>query len=245
MNKAITTTRRRAKRLSPEQRTSDIEKAARQIFSERDYDDVSIAEIAAEANVAEGTIYKYFENKRDLMIKVLEHWYQSMISDYIEHVDAIQGAQNKIRYIIWRHLKSLKENADLCRLSYSGLKNTAEYFDSSIYEYNREYTKVFVDACREGIASGELRQDLPIPLLRDLVFGGVDHIIVGFLFNQRDFDVNTSTEQIVGLLFKGIETRADLETKKVESLEQLSDLAERFQKLLDRADQLSGVDSGR
>lgn len=43
-----------------------------QLFTDRGYDNVDIKAIAKECNVAVGTLYNYYGNKRDLFLKVLE-----------------------------------------------------------------------------------------------------------------------------------------------------------------------------
>src|SRR4051812_3823656 len=69
-------------RLPRERRVADIMRAARMVFEEKGYDAALISDIAERAQVVEGTIYRYFENKRALLTKVVEHWYTGMLSDY-------------------------------------------------------------------------------------------------------------------------------------------------------------------
>ena len=64
--------RRQVFRLPRERRVSGLMAAARAVFSEKGYQETSTAEIAERAGVVEGTIYRYFSNKRDLLIKVVE-----------------------------------------------------------------------------------------------------------------------------------------------------------------------------
>jgi len=52
-------------------RRQQIIKAALEIFSRKGFAMATTAEIAREAGVAEGTIYNYFESKRDLFIAVI------------------------------------------------------------------------------------------------------------------------------------------------------------------------------
>ena len=196
--------RRTVVQVSRDRRSGDIEEAARDVFCERGFDAASTAEIAARAGVAEGTLYKYFQNKRALLIKVLASWYQSMLSDFASQLEAVQGTRNKVYYIISRHLHSLKDNAELARLSYHEVRHSGDYYESEIYSFNREYTQVLVTTLREGINKGELRESLPVSLVRDLIFGGIDHLISGFLFNQRPLDIKKSAEELVTLIFEGV-----------------------------------------
>lgn len=227
--------RRAVVRLSRDRRAGEIEAAAREVFCERGFEAASTAEIAARAQVAEGTLYKYFQNKRALLIQVLETWYQSMMADYQSHLAVIQGSRNKVHYIVSRHLRSLKDNADLARLSYNEVRHSGDYYESRLYEFNREYTQVFVEACREGIRNGEIRADVPVGLLRDLIFGGIDHLISGYLFNQRPLDIESSAAQLVALVFDGIVVTPPTSQATDKALQRFELLAERMEATLGNA----------
>ena len=51
-----------------------IIEAAREIFAKQGYEDTSIADIAAAAGVAVGTVYLYFHNKRDIYTSASFEW---------------------------------------------------------------------------------------------------------------------------------------------------------------------------
>lgn len=210
-------------RLPREQRIRDIEAAARTVFIKRGYAAASMAEIATEAGVAEGTIYKFFKTKFDLLLRVLESWYRSMLEDFSEQLPGIIGCSNKIRFVVWRHLKSLKDNPELARLCWSEARNSRDYYHHSIYKLNREYTKVLVDACREGIEVGELREDLPVTIIRDIIFGGIEHHISRFLYSRGDFDVDKSTDQICSIVFGGLLAQRQDQQHLLVRFEQIAD----------------------
>ena len=192
----------RRPRVDRELRRKEIESAARIVFCERGFE-ASMAEIAVCAGVAEGTLYTYFESKKDLLIKVLENWYSAILHEFEEQLEAISGSRRKVYYIIWRHLKSLKDDAALARLMYFEVRHSNDYFGSAIYELNRKYTNVLVEVCEEGIKQGELRANIPVKYLRDLVFGGIDHLVSGYLYNNKDVNIGVAAESIVSLIFDG------------------------------------------
>jgi len=55
-----------------EQRRSLILEAAATIFAERGYQRATVKKIAAQAGIAPGTIYLYFENKHDLLLTIVD-----------------------------------------------------------------------------------------------------------------------------------------------------------------------------
>ncbi len=208
--------KRASARLPRAQRVGDIETAARLVFARRGFAAASIAEIASEAGVAEGTIYKFFDSKRHLVVRVIQQWYGGMIEDFDRSLPGIVGARNKIHFIIWRHMTSLKEDRDLARLCVNEVRNGGDYYQSELHELNRLYTHVFMEACREGIANGEFRPDMPIALVRDMVFGGIEHHMSGMLFGVGDVDPNESTELITATLFGGIAMPGPVASEPVE-----------------------------
>ena len=197
--------KRGSSRLPREERVGAIEAAARVVFCRRGYADASIAEIAAEAGIAEGTIYKFFDSKRQLVMRVIELWYESMLAEFAKNLSGISGARNKVRFVVWRHLSSLKEDLDVARLCLHEARNSRDYYKSEVYQLNCRYTHFLLDACREGVANGEFRADTPITLVRDMIFGGIDHHTWGMLFGLGDIDVDRSADLIVNVVFAGIE----------------------------------------
>lgn len=223
----------RRSRLPRAQRVGDILAAARQVFTEHGFAAASIAEIASEAGVAEGTIYKFFDSKRHLVVSVIESWYDDMLAEFERNLPGIDGALNKIRFIIWRHIISLSENRDLARLCGNEARNGGDYYQSELHELNRRYTHVFVEACREGVASGELRPDLPISLVRDLVFGGIEHHLSAMLYGKGEVDARESTNLIMGTLFGGLTApsqRAPVDIGHV--LDRMEAIASRLQSMI-------------
>jgi TetR/AcrR family fatty acid metabolism transcriptional regulator len=55
----------------PGDKRDKIIEAAIEVLSKGNYETMKTASVAAKAGIAEGTIYRYFENKRDLFIEVI------------------------------------------------------------------------------------------------------------------------------------------------------------------------------
>lgn len=127
---SATVPRRPATRLAREQRVGDILVAARDVFCEKGYEHTAVSEIAARIGVVEGTVYKYFESKRDLLLKVLENWYEEMFGDYARDLSGIQGARARLRLLVWRHLRSIRDYPLLCRLMFREVRSEHDYVGS-------------------------------------------------------------------------------------------------------------------
>jgi len=199
--------RKRSSRLTREQRVSEILRAAREAFRERGYEGTTVAEIAARLGVVEGLIYKHFDSKRALLNRVLEHWYEGLYEDYAHNLSGIRGYRQQLRYLIWRHVRTLGDDPQTCRLVLKEVRAEPNYLDSELHHMNRRYTQLLVDVLQNGIRHDEFRRDLPLPLVRDMVYGCVEHHLWGFLYGQSRLDPDRLADQITELLCGGILAR--------------------------------------
>ncbi len=219
-----------APRISREERIAEILQAARELFSDKGYEQSSMAEIAARVGVVEGTIYKYFESKRELLLSVLTHWYEGMFGDYAEDLNGIHGARARLQFLIWRHLRTLRDNPDFCRLTFNEFRVEKDYHGSKLQGLNKRYTELLVQVLEEGMQSGQIRNDLPASLLRDMIYGGIEHHAWPYLCGHGKLDIDAIAEQITGLLWQGIPTQ-NLHTET----QRLTELATRLEQKLDSA----------
>lgn len=201
----MSSTRRRARRQSPEKRTSDIIVAAREVFAERGFNDTIMSEIAERAGVVEGSIYRYFRNKRDLMFRMAEAWFEDMIEDDAETLVAISGTRNRLRFVIHRHLTAIHNQPDMSRLVFQHLRPDPEYRTTRLFSLNRDYTARVVDIIKDGIRSGEVRPDIMPTLVRDAIFGSIEHRTWAFLRNEGDFDTSELADQALDLVWNGLQ----------------------------------------
>ena len=98
-----------------EQRRQDILEAALKIFAQKGYNGSTTAEIACAAGVAEGTIFRHFTTKKDLLIAVLE----PKVLDGLIQLDKEHREDTPtefFRHFLRNRLELVKENNSLVRL---------------------------------------------------------------------------------------------------------------------------------
>lgn len=196
--------KRQVNRLPPERRISDIMAAAKEVFTEKGYHEALISDIADRAGVVEGSIYRFFANKRDLLVKVVELWFENILREDAEQFSAVSGTWNRIRFLIYHHLMSIRRDAALSRLMFLEIRPSADYRTSRLFELNRAYTQRLTEVVKEGIDSGELRPDASPSLVRDMVFGCIEHRTWAFLRQEGDFDPIATADAITDLVYGGI-----------------------------------------
>ena len=104
----------KTKRPPKEQRIDTIAESARKVFCQRGYKKASIAEIAGNAGIAEGTIYRYFDGKRSLLYEVLRRHYSAVFEEIDRTLPGIQGQGNRLRYLFTRFLLAIEGSCRAC-----------------------------------------------------------------------------------------------------------------------------------
>ncbi len=221
--------RRRRSRLPREQRMQDIMRVAAQVFCEKGYSDALTAQIAARAGVVEGTIYRYFPGKRELLIRVVEQWYERILADYDQQLRGVRGARARLRFLIWRHLTVIHNEPGMCRLIFNQLRAWPEYRRTTVFELTREYTRRTLAVLQEGVDAGEIRADLPLRIVRDMIYGGVEHHTWAYLRGEGDFAPDEAADAMTELVYRGL-ARAPPQSAAEATLRRLEALAQRLER---------------
>lgn len=197
------TARKPASRLTREARVDEILASARDLFCEKGYEQAAVSEIAARVGVAEPTVFKYFPTKRELLLKVLEHWYEEMFGDYARELEGVSGARARLHLLIRRHLRSVRDYPLLCRLMFREVRSESDYLSTRLHAMNRQYTGLLVEVIEAGVRSREFRA-APVRLIRDLIYGGIEHHSWNYLYGRGELDADLTAGQLTALVCGGI-----------------------------------------
>ena len=97
--------------LEAEERRAQILRVAAQLFSERNYDAVSTAEVAREAGVARGLVNHYFRTKRELYVAVVRSMLEVPDDLFPAPADADESERNAVLSdAVDRWLRTVKAN---------------------------------------------------------------------------------------------------------------------------------------
>jgi len=181
-----------------------IVQALRDLLEERAFETITIAEIATEAGVTEGLLYKYFRDKRDLLHHVLEEHYEMFVAQLQRDLQGIDGALNKLRKIIWASIERYANHKVFARIIILETRNSARYFESEAYALVRRFAGIVDAVIKEGIASGEIRADLPSVYIRNAIFGAIEHSCLRRVIFNEAVSTNETARFITDLIFNGI-----------------------------------------
>ncbi|MCA9465256.1 MAG: TetR/AcrR family transcriptional regulator, partial [Nitrospira sp.] len=99
-----------------EARREEILSAAEGLFSQNGFFKTSMAEIAEAAQFAMGTLYKFFKNKEDIYISLVESKVEEMLHQLEQAVRRTKSADERIREVIRVKLAFADQNRDFFRI---------------------------------------------------------------------------------------------------------------------------------
>lgn len=207
-----------------EQRVRDILRVGRQVFAERGYERATTTDIARQLGISEATVFTYFSSKRELCMRVIADWYDEIIAAIEQGLPREAGIRVQLEFVVHTHLRLfLIQGTGLCELVLSeGRKRETDMargaeFSEAFVELQRRYTAPLMNLLAEGQARGEIRRDIPLRMLRSLVFGPVEHMLWEVVIARRQIDVDQAARDLVALLWPALQ----VPDKELQQLRQL------------------------
>ena len=175
------------------------------LLEQKEFSAITTAEIAKKAGVTEALIYKYFEDKRGLLHQVLKEYLEQYLVQFERDLKGIKGALNKIRKLIWGHISVYSANRVFAKILFLEVRNHLDYYGSDTYQLIRSYSKILLEIIHEGVANGEIRDDVPPKLIRQVIFGSIEHVCLTGVIFKGEISPDDLTEDLCKFIFRGIE----------------------------------------
>ena len=187
-----------------EARKERILKAAERIFAHKGYHDSTMAEIAKEAKVSEGSIYEYFATKEGLLFSIPEAFTNKLHEQSNFHLKLIRGAANRLRAIVYYYLHVWQEYPDYAVINLLILKGNDNFRQTEGYRLIRKGFRQITEIIQEGISNGEFRADIDPYVIRSVLMGAVDHAATNWLLSERKHSLIDLVDPIMDLVMTGL-----------------------------------------
>ena len=217
------------RRPSKQQRIDTIVESARKVFCSSGFEKGSIEIIARDAGIAEGTIYRYFDSKRALLDEVLRRHYSVLFDDILHTLPSIEGAGNRLRYLIRRILLMISEDRSMCGLRTIHARQVDNERPSLSHDQNRRMAILMTNEIKAGMAEGSFRIDTSPSIVCYMIGGAVEITEYSFMKTGKAIDIDQITESIWRTIHGGM-------SSSDATAESLTGLVERFEKAADRLD---------
>jgi len=181
-----------------------ILEAAVKVFAKHGFFQATVSQIAGEAGVADGTIYRYFKNKDDILIQFFSYKTKEVFSSLKEEVNTADNAIGKLRIFVRRHLEEFQQNRDMALVYQAETHRHASLAEKQIKEMAKMYLDLVSEIIEQGQEEGSLRKDLYLGLAKHFIFGGIDGVINTWLHSSGKYSLVSMADPLVELYINGI-----------------------------------------
>lgn len=145
----------------PREKRARVIDAATKEFAKKGYHDASVSAIAAKAGISVGAIYKYFENKQDLFLTIIDESISRVENLLLGLAKTDEDVMIKVEKILREIISVSREEGVLINLYNSMTSiNDKKLASQFATEMERITAEIYIEAIIEGQASGEIRGDI-------------------------------------------------------------------------------------
>lgn len=94
-----------------------ILQAAQKLFARNGYDGTTTRELATAAGVAEGTLFRHFDNKKAILIEVATEGWVELLTDLLTELSEM-GSYKAVAQVMRRRMLNIRENSDMMRVCF-------------------------------------------------------------------------------------------------------------------------------
>jgi TetR/AcrR family transcriptional regulator, fatty acid metabolism regulator protein len=186
-----------------------ILKAAIRVFAKNGFHNSKISQIAKEAGVADGTIYLYFKNKDDILIRLFEEKLDEINTELEQELATMTDPRDKFRHFVRKHLTLAEKTRPLAEVLSVELRQSNKFMKEYHPQKFGEYLNVLSRIIREGKEVGIFRSSVMPGIVKRSIFGALDEMVLFWvLTTSPKYDLDTVIDQVSDFFLDGLTENA-------------------------------------
>ena len=179
--------------------------AATKIFAKKGFYQAKVSEIAKEAQVADGTIYLYFENKDDILISLFEEQMMRVLENMKEKISQENDAIKKIEKFALNHLSLIEQHKEVAEIIQVELRQSSKFMKDYKNDRFADYLNLIGEIIQEGQEKGVFRKEIIPGIAKRAFFGALDEMSRFWVLSSRKkYDIETAAKQISEYFVRGL-----------------------------------------
>lgn len=163
-------------RIAVDHRETILHTAAK-LFARRPFHEVLMDDVAEQAGIAKGTLYRHFENK-DELFAALSMQYMAMLGSEVGKIEAkIHDPLNRIESMLVRLMELIREHNDFFQVMQRHESNLWAIRGTEFLARRNVMRDCFMRAIRDAESSGELALPFEATYAADMLLGMMRNLL--------------------------------------------------------------------
>lgn len=182
----------------------DILDASVIVFSRDGYFDTKMHKIADEAGIASGTIYLYFKNKEEILLKIFESVWEKLLRMLEKIEKETTDPIRKIHIIIDSVFDLFNEDPSLITVFVTEQHHILKQHHKNLMTSYRKSLSICQKVLHDGISQGVFSKRIDETIFTVFFFGGIRYALHQWAQDQKKHSLLTIRENIKHLLLCGL-----------------------------------------
>jgi AcrR family transcriptional regulator len=194
------------KRKATEIRQKEIVAAARKLIVKFGSEHITVKRMAKEIGVTEGTIYRHFKSKRDILSFLVDDIETTLMEEIDNRSSGEVGSITLLEKIVMDHISSIQQRKGVTFQVIAEIISLGDKkLNRKIYKVIDKYIARIQGIISEGIKAGVLRTDVDPTAAARLFFGMTQGIVNIWSLSQYSFNLQEEYKPLLETFIKAIE----------------------------------------
>jgi AcrR family transcriptional regulator len=192
-----------------EARRQAILDAAGRVFSRKGFYEATLDEIAAEAELAKGTLYNYYKDKQDIFVSLFARGYDQYLRRLSESVRTDGSLHEFIRHVFDISLRSMQDHGYMIRAMLTGGMQSPDGSRSPLMEHWLNHVKVICENLAAALNSHPEAQSLSEEerlTAAKLILGSVRFLFITHMMEAKPDISDNEIENFTRLICRALKS---------------------------------------
>jgi AcrR family transcriptional regulator len=194
---------------APDKRRAILD-AAITVFARQGFHSARVSDVAAEAGVAYGLVYHYFDSKDQMLNELFSERWALLLEASQEMRRSDASPRDKLAGVASFIIESYRHEPELMKVIIVEVTRAANSFGRTHLPEIRDAYGVVAEIVSDAQAAGEFRDDVDPAFAAMLFYGAIEQLLSGWIFDlvpATDDDYERTKQLVIETICGGLEPR--------------------------------------
>ena len=181
-----------------------ILRAGVKVFAAKGFFNSKVADVAAEAGVADGTVYLYFKGKDDILHSIFDRAMAEFIDDGRRKLEKSDDPADQLAKIAELHLSRLGADRELAVVFQIELRGSTKFMEAFSAAAFAEYLQIIRRTIESGQNAGLFRGDVKPIVAAKMFYGALDEMVTNWILSKKPYALEPLAGEVVKVFLGGL-----------------------------------------
>jgi len=178
--------------------------SAKSIFAQIGFKKARVQDIAKNAGVGDGTIYKYFASKDEILFTLADEKAKYVDEQQGKNLTESMPSDLKLETMLRDYIQNMSLDMELWKIFQFDLRYNLPFYKTKTYGVHRRFTRTYYDILVQGIEDQRFKQTINPYLVGKMIFGIIDHTFLSSSLFGHPKKISDASDSIIKLIMNAI-----------------------------------------